>query len=139
MRERDERQHRGDRRENDGAGALHGGLDDGVERSQSILLVAADLADEDERVPHQDSGQRDQTNQRIDTERLLKDQQGRHHADEAERRRREHHHHHRHRAHLEDDRDQRERDHDREQRRQRAIRLAGLFDGTALFNRVARR
>jgi hypothetical protein len=58
-----ERQHGGERGQNDRTGALHGGLDDGVERRQSILLVAADLTDQDERVAHQDSGKRDQTDQ----------------------------------------------------------------------------
>ena len=32
---------------------------------------AADLTDQDERVAHQDSGQRDQPDQRVDAERLL--------------------------------------------------------------------
>src|SRR5436305_4395740 len=48
--ERNEREHRGKRRQNDRARALYGGLDDGIEWRQSIFLVLADLPDQDQRV-----------------------------------------------------------------------------------------
>ena len=62
--ERNERQHRGKRRQNDRTGALHGGLDDGIEWRQSILLVLTDLSDHGRRVAHQDSSQRDHPDRR---------------------------------------------------------------------------
>src|SRR5207302_1893335 len=68
--ERSELQHGGERRQNDRTGALHGGLDHRVEWRQSILLVLADLVDQDERVAHQDSGKRDQSDQRVDAKWL---------------------------------------------------------------------
>ena len=72
MSKRNEGQHRGEGRQDDRTGALHGGLDDGLEWRQSILLVLADLADQDERIAHKDSGKGDQPDQRVDAERLLK-------------------------------------------------------------------
>ena len=86
--------HGGERGQNDWTRALHGGLDDGIESRRSLRLVMADLADQDERVAHQDSGQRDQPDRRVDAERLFEQEQGRDDPDEAERCGCEHHRHH---------------------------------------------
>src|SRR4029079_7127307 len=47
MRQRNEGQHGGERRQDDWTGALHGGFDHRIKWRQSILLVAADLTDQD--------------------------------------------------------------------------------------------
>src|SRR5687768_3986710 len=70
--EGDECQHGSERGQNDRPGALHGRLDDGIEWRQSLLLVLADLPDQNERIAHQDSGQRDQPDQRVNAERLMR-------------------------------------------------------------------
>ena len=55
MSERNERQHGGERCQDDRTSALDGGFDHGIERRQLILLVVADLTDQDQRVAHQNS------------------------------------------------------------------------------------
>ncbi|MNT70657.1 hypothetical protein D3C72_2090690 [compost metagenome] len=85
MRQRDERQDRGQGGEDHRAGTLHGGFHHGAEGVQSGVFVFADLPDQDERVAHQNAGQGDQANQRIDAKGLLKQQQCRHHSDQAQR------------------------------------------------------
>src|SRR3989442_14382870 len=53
--ERNERQHRSERRQDDRTGALHGGLDHRIEWRQSIILVLAALANQEDRIAHEDS------------------------------------------------------------------------------------
>jgi hypothetical protein len=87
------------------------------------------------RIP--ESAIRPQTDQRVEPERLIEEQQGRNDPDEAERCGCDHHRHRGDRADLKDDRNQLEGDHDGEQRGHCAIGLAGLLDGAAFLDPVA--
>ena len=45
-----------------------------------------DLTDQNQRIAHQNAGEGDQTDQRVDAKRLIKYQQGRHDANQPQRR-----------------------------------------------------
>lgn len=63
--------------------ALHGRFNHGVKRVKTLLLVMVDLSDQDQGGAHQDTGQGDQPYQRIDAERRVEQEQGRHDPDAA--------------------------------------------------------
>ena len=112
MGERNERQDRRQRGQQNRAGALYCRLHHRVERIEPCLFVMVDLANQDQRIAHQDPRQGDQAHKSIDAKRLIEQQQCRHHANQPQRRGQENHDHRRQRTHLQDNDQQREGDHD---------------------------
>ncbi len=104
---------------------------------QTFRLIGVDLADQDQRVAHQDSRQPDQAENGVEAERLMQGQQHRHRADQAKRRGQEHHGHRRQRTGLHHQHQQGQRHHDRKDRQQRGVRLGGVLDVAAGLDPVA--
>ena len=80
LRQRHEGQDCGERRQDDGPRTLDRRLYDGTIRVQPFLAIGLDLTDQDERVAHQDARQPDETEDGIESERLLEQQQDRNRA-----------------------------------------------------------
>ena len=70
---------------------------------EAFGLVGVDLADQDQGVAHQDSGQADEAKDRVKPEWLVEKQQDRNSPDQSQRRRQEHHGRGRERARLDDE------------------------------------
>src|SRR3546814_18625999 len=64
--------------------ALDRRLDKRVIGIHPLGLVGVDLADQDQRVAHDDAGKADQAQDRVEAERLVEQQQRRHHAHQCE-------------------------------------------------------
>ena len=75
-----EGQHGGKRGQDHGPRPLHRRLDDGVIVVEAGGLVLLDLLRQDQGVAHQDAGQSDQTENGVEAERLVEEDQRRNHA-----------------------------------------------------------
>ena len=99
--------------------------------------VLLDLADQDQRVAHEDARQRNQAEDRVEAERLARHEQGRNDADQPQRSSQQNDGHVREAADLQHDDDHHQQQHDRENGRQRLVGLARLLDRAALGDLVA--
>src|SRR5260370_5883441 len=90
-REWDEGQDRGQCRQHNRSGTLDCCLHQSVERIEAVIAICLDLSYQNERVPHHDSGERDQAKTRIEAERLMEDQKDGDDSHEAQWRRQDGH------------------------------------------------
>src|SRR5438067_1640766 len=72
MRERNKCQHCGQRSQNDWSRPLDGGLDNRMIWIKAVCLIGMNLTDQNERVPHQDTRQTDETENGIKSKRRVK-------------------------------------------------------------------
>lgn len=84
MRQRNEGQDGGQRRQYHRPRTLNCGFHHCPERVQPFVFVVLDLPDQDQRVAHQDARQRNQTRRGVNAERLPEQNEHWHHANQAE-------------------------------------------------------
>src|SRR5713226_3576966 len=90
-REWDEGQDRGQCRQHNRSRTLDCCLHQSVERIEAVIAICLDLSYQNECVPHQDSGERDQAKDGIEAERLMEDQKDGDDSHQAQRRRQDGH------------------------------------------------